>query len=131
MLSQVYGRHREKVTEYFAVLFQSGRGLPHSQTLARRWGASLHARRRGRPGRARWQPAARRGLRALPALSPHQSAAAANSSGTETLSGLNRRRLVLRNYFPAANPSGGRKLISYAGNPLYFENIYCASRNFK
>jgi len=35
MLSQVYGRHREKVTDYFAAFFQSGEGSPHSQTLAR------------------------------------------------------------------------------------------------
>jgi hypothetical protein len=36
MFSQVYGRRREKVTNYFAVLFQSGGGPPHSKTLARR-----------------------------------------------------------------------------------------------
>jgi hypothetical protein len=35
MLSQVYGRRREKVTDYFADSFPSGEGSPHSQTLAR------------------------------------------------------------------------------------------------
>ena len=35
---------------------------------ARRWGASLRARRRGKLERVRWQTTARRGLRALPAL---------------------------------------------------------------
>jgi len=33
---------------------------------ARRWGASLRARRRGEPKSAGWQAAASRGLRALP-----------------------------------------------------------------
>ena len=67
MLSQAYGRQGEKVTKYFAAPAKSGGGPPDSKTLARRWGAPLRARRSGEPGRVGCQPAARRGLRALPA----------------------------------------------------------------